>query len=332
MTIGLTYDLKNVYLEQGFSQEEVAEFDSEETISGIESTLNELGYQTERIGNIIELAHALTSGKRWEMVFNIAEGLYGIGREAQVPALLDAFRIPYVFSDPMVLSLTLHKAMAKHVIRGHGIPTAAFVVVKKEKDLENITLEYPLFIKPVAEGTGKGISQKSFIKNQPELAANATELLTRFGQPVMVEEFLPGREFTVGITGTGMDASPCGIMEVLFHGSAEDQIYSLHNKEHYESLVTYSLPEKAITDQCYEIALKSWNALECRDGGRVDLRLDKNGIPNFIEVNPLAGLNPIHSDLPILCRMNGVSYHELISRVLQSALKRINKQKTVCHE
>ena len=329
MKIGLTYDLKATYLQQGFSHEEVAEFDTEETIAGIELTLIELGYQTERIGNIVELTNALASGKRWDMVFNIAEGLYGIGREAQVPALLDAFRIPYVFSDPMVLSLTLHKGMAKHVICGHGIPTAAFAVVKDEKDLANIKLEYPLFIKPVAEGTGKGISQKSLINNYKDLERNAKELLEKFGQPVLVEEYLPGREFTVGITGTGCEAAPCGIMEVIVNGKVEEQVYSMQNKEHYESRVAYSVPEKSITEFCYEVALKSWNALECRDGGRVDLRLDKNGIPNFIEVNPLAGLNPIHSDLPILCRMNGISYRELIDRIMKSALKRINNPKSL---
>jgi D-alanine-D-alanine ligase len=329
MKIGLTYDLKATYLQQGFSPEEVAEFDTEETITGIESALNELGYQTERIGNIVELTNALASEKRWDMVFNIAEGLYGIGREAQVPALLDAFRIPYVFSDPMVLSLTLHKGMAKHVICGHGIPTAAFAVVKDEKDLANISLEYPLFIKPVGEGTGKGISQKSLVNNPDELASHVIELLHKFRQPVLVEEYLPGREFTVGITGTGSDAAPCGIMEVIVYGKVEEQVYSMQNKEQYESRVTYSIPEKSIAEFCYEVALKSWNALDCRDGGRVDLRLDKKGVPNFIEVNPLAGLNPIHSDLPILCRMNGISYRELIDRIMKSALKRINNPKSL---
>lgn len=326
MNLGLTYDLKSTYLQQGFSHEEVAEFDSEETIAGIESTLIELGYYPERIGNIMELAHALTNGQRWDLVFNIAEGLYGIGREAQVPALLDAFRIPYVFSDPMVLSLTLHKAMAKHVILGHGIPTAAFVVAKNENDLEKISLEYPLFIKPVAEGTGKGISQKSLVYNPDQLAVHVMELLMKFKQPVLVEEYLPGREFTVGITGTGSEAKPCGIMEVIVFGKVEEQVYSLQNKEQYESRVAYLLPEKTITDSCYDVALRSWNALECRDGGRVDLRLDKNGVPNFIEVNPLAGLNPIHSDLPILCKMNGISYRDLIGMIMQSALKRSNNQ------
>jgi D-alanine-D-alanine ligase len=227
----------------------------------------------------------------------------------------------------MVLSLTLHKGMAKHVVRGNGIPTADFVVVKSERDLKNIELEYPLFIKPVAEGTGKGISQKSLVNNPDELASHTIELLQKFRQPILVEEYLPGREFTVGITGTGSEAKPCGIMEVIVYGKIEEQVYSLQNKEEYESRVAYSLPEKEITEHCFEIALKSWVALECRDGGRVDLRLDKHGVPNFIEVNPLAGLNPIHSDLPILCRMNGISYRELIDRIMKSALKRTNNLK-----
>jgi len=324
MIVGLTYDLKSTWLAQGLTHEQVAEFDSEETIAGIESALNELGYPTERIGNIIELANALVSGKRWNLVFNVAEGYYGIGREAQVPALLDAFQIPYVFSEPMVLSLTLHKAMAKHVVKSHGIPTAAFTIIRDAEDFESVNLQYPLFIKPLAEGTGKGISGKSLVNNPSELASHAGVLLDCYAQPVLVEEFLPGREFTVGITGSGKYAAPCGIMEIKVLGNVENQIYSLHNKENYQSEVTYNIPEKDITDRCYHIALASWRALECRDGGRVDLRLDKHGVPNFIEVNPLAGLNPVHSDLPILCRMNGISYLSLISRIMESALKRIN--------
>lgn len=323
MIVGLTFDLKTSYLEQGFSHEEVAEFDSEETISGIEQALKSLGYQTERIGNIIELTRALANGSSWDLVFNIAEGLYGMGREAQVPALLDAYRIPYTFSDPAVLSVTLHKAMAKHIIRGHGIPTAHFYLVKDKKDLELIKAEFPLFIKPVAEGTGKGISDKSLINSKKELSENISELLEKYKQPVLVEEYLPGREFTVGILGTGENAKPCGIMEVSVKDEKDKKIYSLYTKENYEGLVDYTLPEKEIAEKCFKVALDSWNALECRDGGRVDLKLDTDGIPNFIEVNPLAGLNPIHSDLPILCRLNGISYEELIGKIMDSAKKRI---------
>lgn len=323
MIVGLTFDLKTSYLEQGFSHEEVAEFDTEETISGIEKALHSLGYQTERIGNIIDLSKALVNGRTWDIVFNIAEGLYGMGREAQVPALLDAYRIPYTFSDPLVLSVTLHKAMAKHIVRGHGIPTAPFYLIREKKDIELIQEEFPLFIKPVAEGTGKGISGNSLVNNKKDLKDNISVLLEKFKQPVLVEEYLPGREFTVGILGTGMEARPCGIMEVSVKESRENNIYSMYTKENYEGLVDYTLPEKEMTEKCYKVAIDSWNALECRDGGRVDLKLDRKGTPNFIEVNPLAGLNPIHSDLPILSRLNGISYDKLIEAIMDSAKKRI---------
>ena len=325
MTIGLTYDLKATYLEQGFSHEEVAEFDSEETISGIEKALHALGYRTERIGNIMELTQALVEEKRWDLVFNIAEGLYGMGREAQVPALLDAYRVPYVFSGPLVLSVTLHKAMAKHIVKGLGIQTAPFQLVRNPDEFKQVRLEYPLFIKPLAEGTGKGISAKSLVNSLDELTANGIELFKEFRQPVLVEEYLPGREFTVGITGTGKNAFVCGVMEVSVKEGIHKQFYSLYNKEHYEGRVNYSIPEKSLRASCGKLAIDAWNALECRDGGRVDIKLDKHGIPCFIEVNPLAGLNPVHSDLPILCRLNGISYEELIGRIMNSAIGRLNQ-------
>jgi D-alanine-D-alanine ligase len=324
MIVGLTFDLKDTYLKQGFSKKEVAEFDSEETIFGIENTLNILGHQTERIGNIIDLTHALVKGDRWDLVFNIAEGLFGMGREAQVPALLDAYRVPYVFSDPVVLSVTLHKAMSKHIVKGHGIPTAPFQLVRNPNEFNKVTLEYPLFIKPLAEGTGKGITAKSVVNSLDELTVNGIGLFKEFRQPVLVEEYLPGREFTVGITGTGKNADVCGVMEVSVKDGIHEQVYSLENKENYKGRVDYSLPEESLRASCGKLAIDAWNALECRDGGRVDIKLDKHGIPCFIEVNPLAGLNPIHSDLPILCRLNGISYVELIRRIMNSAIERMN--------
>ena len=161
MLIGLTYDLRSDYLKEGFSEEETAEFDAEVTIDAIDSTLNSLGYKTERIGNIKALVKAISFGRKWDLVFNICEGMYGIGREAQVPALLDAYSIPYVFSDPLVLALTLHKGHTKRIVRDCGIPTADFEVVETIEDVEKVNLPFPLFVKPVAEGTGKGIDTTS---------------------------------------------------------------------------------------------------------------------------------------------------------------------------
>ena len=132
------------------------------------------------------------------MVFNICEGIHGISREAQVPALLEAYNIPYVFSDPLVLTLTLHKGMAKRVVRDAGIPTAEFYVVEELKEIENIKFGFPMFAKPVAEGTGKGVSELSKIENRYQLTSTCRLLLEKYKQPVLVEKYLPGREFTVG--------------------------------------------------------------------------------------------------------------------------------------
>jgi len=280
------------------------------------------GFKTERIGHIKNLTQMLVQGKRWDFVFNICEGVSGIGREAQVPALLDAWNIPYVFSDPMVLSLTLHKAMAKRVVRDAGIPTPHFAVAYSLSDLKDIHLPFPLFVKPLAEGTGKGINQHSVIKNQDELSKSCKNILQSFHQPALIETFLPGREFTVGIVGTGNEAKSVGVMEIQLTQQAEKDVYSYENKSDYYDRVKYFVPEAEMVKKCEEVALKAWQVLECRDGGRIDLRCNEEGIPNFIEVNPLAGLNPIDSDLPILCRLNGISYDELLEMIINSALKR----------
>ncbi len=323
MIVALTYDLREDYLAMGFSEEDAAEFDTIETIEGIEDALHKLGHQTERIGHLKSLMAALLNGRRWDIVFNICEGFYGIGREAQVPALLDAFCIPYVFSNPLVLSLTLDKGMTKRVIRDAGIPTADFAVVTSPADIEKITLPYPLFVKPVAEGTGKGISGESIIRNPEALNSRCRYLLNRFNQPVLVETYLSGREFTVGITGTGPEASVTGVMEVFLTGKAEQGVYSYTNKEDWRERCRYDLATGEIAEACEKVALDAWNALNCEDGGRIDLRCDSNGIPNFIEVNPLAGMNPVYSDLPMLSRMNNISYDDLIQRIMTSAIKKI---------
>ncbi|MCK9326696.1 MAG: hypothetical protein M0P69_14490 [Bacteroidales bacterium] len=324
MIIGITYDLRDDYRAMGFSEEDAAEFDVIETIIAIEEALQRQGYQTERIGHLNALLQQLTAGRRWDLVFNICEGVHGIGREAQVPALLDAFRIPYVFSGPLVLSLTLDKGMTKRIIRDAGIPTAPFQVVDDPVDLATVTLPYPLFIKPVAEGTGKGISAQSIIHNAEQLIQQGTFLLRRFKQPVLVEEYLSGREFTVGIAGTGKSAVSTGVMEVHLTGAAESGVYSYLNKEEWEERCTYSLATGSLAQECEEVALAAWRVLGCEDGGRVDLRHDIHGVPNFIEVNPLAGLNPVYSDLPMLSRMNGIGFDELIHRIMTSAIRKVH--------
>lgn len=325
MKFGITYDLKQDYIAMGFTTEQAAEFDGEDTVEAIEQALQKMGFETERIGNIRHLTVALAKGRSWDIVFNICEGVSGFGREAQVPALLDAYNIAYVFSDPLVMSLTLHKAMTKIVVRHSGVATPDFAVVENESDIEKIALPYPLFVKPMGEGTGKGISSKSVVHNQDELIALCRELLAEFAQPVLVECYLPGREFTVGIAGTGIKARTTGIMEIAMTQNTDHNFYSYKNKSEYHNKVRYTVPEPEMTERCYKVAIDAWRALGCRDGGRIDIRCDENGIPNFIEVNPLPGLNPIDSDLPMLSRFHGIEYQQLMEMIITSAIERIRK-------
>jgi D-alanine-D-alanine ligase len=321
MTIGFTYDLRSDYLKQGYSMEETAEFDKESTIEGIENAIQLAGHKTVRIGNAQSLMKALLEGKKWDMVFNIAEGLYGEGRESLVPALLDAYKIPYVFSGPVTLGVSLNKAFAKQIIRDSGVNTPAFHVVTQLNDMNEVSLEYPLFAKPISEGTGKGIDSKSVIQSKEELKNVCTTLLKKFNQPVLVEEFLPGREFTVGVLGSGTEAYVPGAMEIVYKKS-NDNIYSYDNKENYEDVVEYFPVRGPLLEECKTVALNAWNALNCLDGGRVDVKVDRFGKVSFIEVNPLAGLNPISSDLPILCRLNDFPFQIIIDEILKSAIKR----------
>lgn len=323
MEIGLTYDLRADYLNEGFTLEETAEFDKEETVEGIENALHSLGYSTVRIGHSRKLMGELLAGKRWDLVFNICEGMYGDSRESLIPALLDAYRIPYVFSGAVTLGISLNKAFAKRVVRDAGINTPPFMVVNHADDVKNCQLAFPLFAKPVAEGTGKGIEDRSVIQDSRQLADICTCILNKFNQPVLVEEYLPGREFTAGVVGNGTNARVVGAMEVIY-GKGVSDIYSYFNKENYEGRIHYEPVTGEWLQQCEDIAVKAWNALNANDGGRVDLRVDRHGNMSFIEINPLAGLNPVHSDLPILCRMNGIEYNQLIGMIMDAALKRIH--------
>jgi D-alanine-D-alanine ligase len=323
LRIGVTFDLREVWMEAGYSELDTAEFDRRDTIDSISSALGKLGYDVDPIGNLHQLARRLVEGDRWDMVFNICEGMHGWGREAQVPALLDAYQIPYVFSDPLVCALTLHKGMTKDVVRAAGIATPDFVVVSEPGSVRHIKLPFPLFAKPVAEGTGKGVSGDSKINNAADLQAVCRQLLKEYRQPVLVERFLPGREFTVGIIGTGRRASAIGTLEIGLLPGADADVYSYRNKEHCEELVEYRLlEEEKLCGRIETLALRAWRALGCRDAGRIDVRLDDAGLANFIEVNPLAGLHPEHSDLPIMATMVGMDYDGLIAGIMNSAKTR----------
>lgn len=322
----MTYDLRSQYIAEGYGEEETAEFDREATIEAIEDGIRAAGHEPDRIGHIRDLARRLVAGDRWDLVFNIAEGLRGVGREAQVPALLEAYDIPGTFSDTMVLALALHKGMTKRVIRDLGLPTPDFAVVETPADAERVALPYPLFVKPVQEGTGKGIAGASKIATREQLLERCRETIAQYRQPALVETYLPGREFTVGVIGTGERARAVGVMEVIFTENAESDVYSYINKEEYHDRIAYRMVDGPIAEEAKALVLAAWRGLGCRDAGRLDVRAAADGRLHFIEVNPLAGLHPQHSDLPMICTGVGIPYNQLIAEIVESAAQRVERK------
>ncbi|MBM4142371.1 MAG: D-alanine--D-alanine ligase [Lentisphaerae bacterium] len=324
MKIGLVYDLRSEYLTEGYSAEDVAEFDSESTIAALADAIRACGHEVDPVGRGRALAARLVGGDRWDLVFSIAEGMEGRSREAQVPALLDLYGVPCAMSDALVCAVTLDKAVAKRIVLACGLPTPRFCLVSRPADLDAVSLDYPLFVKPVAEGTGKGIDHQSRVAGPQDLRRTALPLLRRLRQPVLVEEYLPGREFTTGVLGTGPDARVLGTMEISMLPNASSADYSFDVKEKCETVVRYAALERgALRADVEDLALKAYRALECRDAGRVDIRLDRRGKPAFMEMNALPGLHPTHSDLPMIATQEGMPYVQLIGAIIDSAAQRL---------
>ncbi len=322
MRIALVYDLRDDYRALGFSEDDIAEFDSVDTIDQLAGALEALGCETIRVGRGQVLAARLVAGERFDLVFSIAEGVKGRAREAQVPALCELFDQAYLFSDPLTLAASLDKAVAKRLVRDAGVLTPAFAVAEHSA-AELVGWDaFPAFVKPLAEGTGKGCEAASLVRNRAELESAATSVIERYRQPALVERYVGGREFTVGIVGNGAEARVLGVCEILLKADAEANVYSLHNKELCEDLVTYARADDAEARLAGSRALAAYKALQCRDAARIDFRSDDVGEPYFLEANPIAGLHPLHSDLPILAAQNGIAFVDLIAMILDAGLAR----------
>ncbi|HKA99475.1 MAG TPA: hypothetical protein VKD02_01745 [Methyloceanibacter sp.] len=322
MRVALVYDLRDDYRALGFSEEEVAEFDFVETIDALAGALAALGCEPVRVGRGQALAARLAAGERYAIVFSIAEGVRGRAREAQVPALCELFDQPYLFSDPLTAAAALDKAVAKRLVRDAGVPTPAFAVAERSADEVASWSDFPAFVKPLAEGTGKGCEAGSLVETHAALQAAAARVIARYRQPALVEQYLPGREFTVGIAGNDDEARVLGVCEILLNPNAEANVYSLHNKELCEELVTYAPASDAEARLAGERALAAYRVLQCLDAARMDFRSDAKGDPHFLEANPLAGLHPSHSDLPILAALHGIDFVTLIGLILDTGLAR----------
>ena len=325
LRVGITYNLK-----KEFSQREnqpidlLEEFDSEETIDAIREVLESEGHEVIKLGGDTGLIDRLRQTPV-DIVFNIAEGLEGRNREAHIPALLEFLNIPYTGSDPLTLSVTLDKAMAKRIVVSHDIPTPRFKKVERMEDLDGLDLRYPLFVKLCYEGSSKGVRLDSKILGPQSLEEKTRSLLGIYGSPLLVEEFVKGPEFTVGVIGNE-HPSVLGVMQIEIKGRPpEESIYSLEIKREWQEKVRYHCPpliDQPLIKKVEEVALRSYRALDCRDVSRVDIRVGEDHTPYFLEINPLPGLSPVYGDLVIMARSMGWDYARLVKTIFHQALKR----------
>jgi D-alanine-D-alanine ligase len=325
LKVGITYNLKKDFsLRENQPVDFLEEFDAEETIDAIGKVLESEGHEVIKLGADAGLIDRIRLASV-DIVFNIAEGLQGRNREAHIPALLEFLNVPYTGSDPLTLSLTLDKAMAKRILLCQNIPTPRFKKIERVEDLEGMDLRYPLFVKLCYEGSSKGVRLDSKILDPQSLEKKTKELLNIYGSPVLVEEFVKGPEFTVGILGN-KDPFVLGVMQIEIKGKPpEESIYSLEIKREWEERVRYHCPptiDQTLLRKIEEVALRSYRALECRDVSRVDIRVGEDKTPYFLEINPLPGLSPVYGDLVIMARGMGWDYARLVKTIFHQALKR----------
>ena len=314
------------------SADTYAEWDTLETITAVRDAL-----ALRHLVTMIEAdddAFEKLRRQRPDITFNIAEGRYGVSREAQMPALLEMLNLPYSGSDPLTLALCLDKSRAKEILSWYKISTPHFSVLHSLSDLASLKTEFPCMVKPLREGSSKGIFNASLVRSPEELAAQVENILVEYDEPAIVEEFLPGHEFTVALLGNGVDLQVLPIVEIEFDSLPKgvNPIYSFEAKWIWDQasnpLEIFECPARipvALRTSIENICRETYTVLRCRDWSRIDVRLDKAGNPNIIEINPLPGILPKPEDnscFPKAARAAGISYDELLNRVLDSACKR----------
>jgi D-alanine-D-alanine ligase len=310
-----------------------AEWDSQETIDAIRLAIGQshdvfpVEADTAAMQKLIE--------NRPDFAFNMAEGLHGVSREAHIPAILEMLRIPYLGSDPLTLSLCLDKARTKEILSYHGIPTAPFTVVRSIDEFEDAKVRFPAIVKPLHEGSSKGIYNTSVVRTTIELEREVRGILSTYNQPALIEEFLPGREFTVAVLGNGPDARCLPIVEINYSAfpPGVNPIYGYEAKWVWDTpdnpLDVFHCPanlDESLRMEIENLCLKTFRVLSCRDWSRIDVRLGADGRPRIMEINPLPGVLPKPEDnscFPKAARAAGMSYDELILTVLDIALDRV---------
>ena len=328
LKVGFTFNVKRIKpTAEGEDRE--AEYDSPTTLQAIREAIASHGHEVVDLEATAELPMVLASTPV-DVVFNIAEGFRGRNRESQVPALLELLDIPYTGSDPATLSLALDKALAKRVVRAAGIDTPNFQLMSSGRErLDKQFVRWPLMVKPVAEGSSKGVISKSVCHNETELREVVKEMVERYQQPALVEEYIGGREFTVGLLGERRpEVLPP--MEIVFTDKSDKTpIYKFEDKLEENDRIRYEVPAKLEPAQLERLrasARTSFMSLGCRDVARIDFRMDETGRIYFIECNPLPGLTPGWSDLVLIAQGDGMDYHTLIGEILTGAIRRYKER------
>ncbi len=330
LTAGIAYNLKKGI--KSDVEDIEAEYDSLETIEAIKNALESAGISVILLEADADFINKLKK-THVDIVFNIAEGISGRGREAQIPAILSFLGIPYSGSDETTLCISLNKALTKRYLSTFGIKTPSYQLVKTSDFKLDNSLNFPLIVKPDAEGSSKGISDMAIVEDEKMLYETVIKNINMYKEPMLMEEYITGREFTVGILGNGEDLKVFDPMEICYIAEArENRIYSYNVKKNYKKYITYSCPPK-LPDETIQkmknIAAEIYKDLECRDFSRIDFMLSDNGEIYFIEINPLPGLTPDYSDFPMIARFCGTDYKSLVINVLNSALKRYGLNEVV---
>ena len=327
LRVGFTFNVKRIKPEIDGRKDEEAEYDAPSTIQAVREAIAAAGHEVIDLEATSELPNVLAANPV-DVVFNMAEGIKGRNREAVVPALLELLDIPYSGSDPAALSIALDKALAKRIVRQHGILTPNFITLQTGKERLPRELRFPLIVKPVAEGSSKGVHHTSVVETETELREAAREMIAKYDQPALVEDYIAGREFTVGLLG---ERRPKVLppMEVVFLSTEKHPVYSFEYKQDWSSKIRYDVPaslEPAQLKALERAARECFIALGCRDVARVDFRMDDQGKVYFLESNPLPGLTPGWSDLVLIAKAAGIEYDALIAEILSGAIRRYKER------
>jgi len=323
-TVGIIYNLKKNNNSQ--IEDIDAEYDGIETVNVIKEVFEKNSLQVKLFEADENLSESLKRDPI-DFAFNIAEGKNGRGREAQVPALLTMLGIPFSGSDETTLCIALDKALAKRLLTTYKVKSPKSAVISENGKISVRGLKYPLIIKPNAEGSSKGISDVSIVNSTAEFKELVKLKIDTYKEDMLAEEYIEGREFTVGIVGNGKETHVFLPMEIKFRKPTQGKfsVYSFNVKKNYKEYVDYACPsdiDQTIQNDMMKISEKIYKSLNCRDFSRIDYRVDKNGEIYFIEINPLPGLAPGYSDFPMLAQFNGIDYDTLIMNVLLSGVNR----------